>query len=115
MRAEDHARAALAQRRDRRQRRADARVVADRAVLQRNVEIDAAEHAPARDLQRIQASRQLHKTLVIRSTSRLEKPHSLSYQEMTLAWRPWTIVSLESKIDENGLPTMSCETISSSV
>ena len=34
---------------------------------------------------------------------------------MTLAWRPCAIVSLESKIDEYGLPTMSCETISSSV
>ena len=52
---------------------------------------------------------------MIRSTSRFEKPHSLSYQEMTLAWRPWAIVSFESKIDEYGLPTMSCETISSSV
>ena len=90
VRAQDHARAALAQQRDRRQRRADARVVRDRAVLQRHVEVDAAEHPPAGDLQRIQAARQRagHRTLVIRSTSRFEKPHSLSYQEMTLAWRP---------------------------
>ena len=44
-----------------------------------------------------------HRTFVIRSTSRLEKPHSLSYQEMTLAWRPCAIVSLESKIDEYGV------------
>ncbi len=105
VRAEDHARAGLAQRRDRRQRRADARVVADHAVLDRDVEVDAAEHAPAGELQRVQAARERagHRTLVIRSTSRFEKPHSLSYQEMTLAWRPCAIVSLESKIDENGI------------
>ena len=108
---------ALAQRDDRRQRRADARVVRDRPVVQRHVEVDAAEHPAAGDLQRIQAAREGagHRYLVIRSTSRFEKPHSLSYQEMTFAWRPCAIVSFESKIDEYGLPTMSCETISSSV
>ena len=40
----------LAQVLDRRQRRADARVVGDRAVLERDVEVDADEHAPAVDL-----------------------------------------------------------------
>ncbi len=86
-------------------------------VVQRHVEVDAAEHPAAGDLQRIQTAREGagHRYLVIRSTRRFEKPHSLSYQEMTFAWRPWAIVSFESKIDEYGLPTMSCETISSSV
>ena len=55
-------------------------------------------------------------TLAARSTSRLEYPHSLSYQATTLTSVPSiTLVSPESKIDENGEPTMSLETIGSAV
>jgi len=49
------------------------------------------------------------------STTRFEKPHSLSYHDATLTWRPMTFVSPASKIDEAGSPTMSVETIGSSV
>ncbi|SII01402.1 Uncharacterised protein [Mycobacteroides abscessus subsp. abscessus] len=48
------------------------------------------------------------------STTRLEKPHSLSYQATTLTLRPSTRVSSASKIDEAGCPTMSEETTGSS-
>ena len=47
---EDQGRAPLAQQLDRRQRRPDSRVVGDPAVLQRDVEVDPDEHAPAGDL-----------------------------------------------------------------
>ena len=49
--AQDHRRARVEQVLDRRQRRADARVVGDRAVLDRHVEVDAHEHALARDVE----------------------------------------------------------------
>ena len=47
VRAEDQPRAALEQQLDRGQRRADARVVGDLAVLERHVEVDPGEHALA--------------------------------------------------------------------
>ena len=50
VRAEDQRGAALAQQLDRRQGGADAGVVADPPVDKRNVEVDADEHAPPRDL-----------------------------------------------------------------
>ena len=49
------------------------------------------------------------------STRRLEKPHSLSYQEKILTWLPITLVSWASKIAECASPSMSLETIGSSV
>ncbi len=50
-----------------------------------------------------------------RSLTRFEKPHSLSYQEKTLARLPsTTLVSGASTIDECGLPRKSIETSSSS-
>ncbi len=48
------------------------------------------------------------------SMTRLENPHSLSYQPTTLMWRPSTRVRAESKTDEAGLPVMSEDTSSSS-
>ena len=114
VRAEHDPRVALAQRTDRRQRGTDARVVADHAVRERDVEVDPAEHPTASDLELIDPA-QRHRTFVTRSTRRFEKPHSLSYQLTTLAVRPCTIVSCASKIDEYGEPTMSAETIGSSV
>jgi hypothetical protein len=56
VRRQDDAGAAPAQRLDRRQRRADARVVGDRAVLQRYVEVHAHEHAPSLDLDVVEPS-----------------------------------------------------------
>src|SRR4051812_30409870 len=44
------------------------------------------------------------------STTRLEKPHSLSYQATTFTCRPSTRVSSESKMDDAGLPVMSDDT-----
>lgn len=44
------------------------------------------------------------------STSRFEKPHSLSYHAKTLTWSPATSVRGASKIAEWGSPTMSAET-----
>ena len=52
VRGEDHARGARLERViDRGQRLADARVVADDAALERDVEVDADEHAPALELE----------------------------------------------------------------
>ena len=49
-----------------------------------------------------------------RSTTRLEYPHSLSYQEITLTrFPPSTWSTPASKIEECGFPMMSVETIGS--
>ena len=53
MRGEDDARAVLARVAHRRQRRRDARRVGDRAVLQRDVEVDADEDALAGEVELI--------------------------------------------------------------
>ena len=89
----------------------DAGGVGDLAVLHRHVEIDAHEHAPAlhvgvveaakRHGRKAQPSAGLPATAV--SSMRLEKPHSLSYHDITrtsvpsitLVWSMW-------KIDERG-------------
>ena len=93
----DHARTALDQVLDGRERLADPGIVDDTAVLDRDVEVDADQHALARDvevanrgfLERAaqadvgsQFSRSPMNTA--RSTTRQEYPHSLSYQEKTL-------------------------------
>ena len=81
---------------ERRERRADAHVVGDPALLERHVEV-ARERGPAwpdrsprsssvrRRTRRSQASRRRGAT---RSTSRFEYPHSLSYQPMTFTRLP---------------------------
>ena len=56
----------------------------------------------------------------LRSTSRFEKPHSLSYQPNVLTSVNSSLtgmirVSPESKVHEAGEPTMSLETMGSSV
>ena len=56
-----------------------------------------------------------HSRRSIRSTSRHEYPHSLSYQPITLTMVPCAIVERPSMMQEYGLPTMSDETIGSSV
>ncbi len=71
----------------------------DLAVRQGHVQVDPAEHAPALHVKGLDRARQPHSSAQS-STRRWEKPHSLSYQETTLAMRPRVIVSLESKIDE---------------
>ena len=118
VRDEHQARAARAQLLDRRQGGANARVVGDLRrpslrVLERDVEVHAHEHPPARDVEVVDAS---HRIFWIRSTRRFEYPHSLSYQATTFTIVPsMTAVSLPSTIEENGERTMSVETISSSV
>src|SRR5256714_6857318 len=126
---QDHAGTALEQVLDGRERLADAGVVDDAAILDRDVEVDADQHALARDvevanrgfLERAaqadvgsQFSRSPMNTA--RSTTRQEYPHSLSYQENTLPCRsPMTMVSGASTMDELELPLKSLETSSSSV
>ena len=56
----DLRRAALEQQLQRRQRRADARVVGDRAVLQRDVEVGADQHGLARDVGVADGARHAH-------------------------------------------------------
>src|SRR5690625_2477501 len=54
-------------------------------------------------------------TSLAASTRRLEKPHSLSYQPTILTVLPKAMVRLESKVHEGAVPTMSEDTIGSSV
>src|SRR4030088_1669031 len=100
MRDQDHARASLEQVLDGRDRLPNPGIVDDPAVLDRDVEVDAYQDALARNvdvtngglLQRSadrmcrlvggQFSRSPMNT--VRSTTRQEYPHSLSYQEKTL-------------------------------
>jgi len=114
VRHQDHARTPFDQVLDGRDRLSDPGIVDDPAALERDVEIDANQHALAGDvdvanrgfLQRAaqrdvgsQFSRSPMNT--VRSTTRQEYPHSLSYQAKTLPWRsPTTIVSGASTIDE---------------
>ena len=97
-----------------RNRLADPGIVDDPAVLHRDVEIDADQHALPGDVHvadgdflqrpadrgvRGQFSRSPMNT--VRSTTRHEYPHSLSYQLKTLPWRsPITMVNGASTIDE---------------
>jgi hypothetical protein len=62
-------RAAPAQRLDGRQRRADAGVVGDPAILERDVEVDAQQDATALDVEVVERP---HSTFWSRSTQRLE-------------------------------------------
>ena len=105
MTAHDDDRPVLSQRRDRRHGGRDAKVVLDLAVAQRHVEVDPHEHArPAPHVEVVEC-RELHAvtaaprssrypTKATMSTSRLEYPHSLSYQPRILTMLPFDIVSM---------------------
>src|SRR5580765_3561454 len=56
-----------------------------------------------------------YSSLGMRSTSRHEYPHSLSYQPITFTCLPCAIVERPSMMHELGLPTTSDDTIGSSV
>ena len=84
------------------ERSLDTRVVRDAAVLERDVEIGADENAPARNVRSTDGTGRVDqgRSFPIRSTSRHEYPHSLSYQPNTLTVLPCTIVSSLSKMQE---------------
>ncbi len=101
---------------ERRQRRADARVVGDPAVLERDVQVGADEHDLPLDVSLPHGARPVvQSTFPIRSTNRQEYPHSLSYQPKIFTIEPFTIVSSVSKTHEYGERWMSVETIGSSM
>ena len=125
MRQQQHDRALVAQFGDGRHRGAQPRVVADRAVLHRHVQIDAHQHPLAGQVVRqvvegFEAGRhRLRSSLAIApavSTMRFEKPHSLSYQLTTRTSLPSiTAVSRLSTVELAGLWLRSIETSGSSV
>jgi hypothetical protein len=102
--------------------RSNARVVRDLAVFERDVEIHADEDALVLDRQLADRenafevvragaghdgcgseAQSFEETSCESSIIRFEKPHSLSYQEKTLAnLSPMTWVIVASKIDERG-------------
>src|SRR5207248_1677202 len=111
----DHHRGALLERvPDRRHRGADARVVGDAAILERHVQIRADEYPFAAQVH-VGHALELHRhyfasatptsaKATATSSMRLEKPHSLSYQEYTLTRVPSdTLVIVASKIELAGL------------
>ena len=108
VRGEDDLGAAPHRMHDGGQRRANAGVVLYIAVLvERDVEVDAHEEPLALDGQLFdRADHSLPATISATSTMRLEKPHSLSYQAKTFTNLPSspTMVCVESKIEEAGLP-----------
>jgi hypothetical protein len=111
-----HGRAAVEQLAERGQRGADPRVVAHACAVERDVQIRAEEDAAALGLAEILEGRERHRdraTISTRSTSRLEYPHSLSYQPSTFTTLAIAIVASESNVQEAGEPTMSVETIGS--
>src|ERR687888_414011 len=82
---------------DRGERGADPRVVRDRAVLDRDVEVDAYQHAPSLQIEILDAPfgdySAFHYSPFVtmwrtRSTQRFEYPHSLSYQASTFTKSP---------------------------
>jgi len=73
--------------------------IGDCAVFQRNIQVLANQHALARNIDIIQRANGHYLACIIAtvvSSMRLEKPHSLSYQEQTLTRRPLTLVSVAS-------------------
>jgi hypothetical protein len=105
MTAHDDDRPSVSQRRDRRHRGRDAKVVLDLAVAQRHVEVDPHEDARPAPHVEVLECRELHAvtaaprssrypTKATMSTSRLEYPHSLSYQPRILTMLPFDIVSM---------------------
>ena len=101
---------------ERGERRADARVVGDAAVLERDVQVGADERDLPLDVRLPHGARPVvQSTFPIRSTRRHEYPHSLSYQPKIFTSEPFTIVSSVSKMHEYGERWMSVETIGSSM
>src|SRR5581483_5337562 len=103
---------------ERRQAGPDPGVVRDRSLGEGHVVVDANEDALPRDVAEVLEPAQPHSRLATsstRSTSRLEYPHSLSYQPITLATLPMTIVDAASNVHDACDPTMSVDTIGSSV
>src|SRR5258706_10873293 len=106
----DHHGGALAERAfDRRRGGADAGVVGDPAVLDRDVEVGADEDALAPQVE-LRHLLELHRgyfacaNATATSSMRLEKPHSLSYHAYTFTRLPSvTLVSVASKIELAGL------------
>ncbi len=101
-------------------RGAHPQVVGDVAVVvQGDVEVVADQDPPAADVGPVDGAELHYESLPptsrARSTSRLEYPHSLSYQPRTFTRLPLAIVDRLSKMVEWGSPTMSEETIGSSV
>src|SRR5262245_44269201 len=117
----DHGRAVVLQPADRRHSGADPEVVRDAAVVQGHVEVRTDEDPPALDGRQVLEQRQaVHSASLgpankVKSTRRLEYPHSLSYQPSTLTRFPRAIVSSLSKMQLWGLVTMSDDTIGTSV
>ena len=114
--------AAVRQLLDHRQAGADTSVVGDLTAafkVERHVQVGPQQDAAPGDVDVIDrahvryASRDA--TSAVRSASRQEKPHSLSYQPNTFTWLPYAIVIEESNVHEAGEPTMSEDTIGSSV
>ena len=129
MREQDHLAALGGDLGDRRRHALDARGVGDHAVVDRHVEVDAHQHAFAFDVDVVERVESAHEpapgalerysSLPIAtavSDMRLEKPHSLSYQDITrtsvpsitLVWSMW-------KIEECGSWLKSIETLGASV
>ncbi len=103
MRADDDVSSAgVEQMAQRQERSLDPRVVRDASVLERHVEVGADENALVRDVRGADGTRYVPqgRSFPIRSTSRHEYPHSLSYQPNTLTVLPCTIVSSLSKMHE---------------
>src|SRR6267142_1602663 len=103
---------------NRRQRLPDAEIVCNDAVFNRNVQIRAQQDALSLDVDVVERSQphyNLEPISFTRSTSRFEYPHSLSYQPSTFTWSPSAMVESPSRMHECGSPTMSLETIGSSV
>ena len=93
---------------ERRHARSDPGVVGDHAVGERDVQIQADEDAPSRDVAEVVERSEAHRpyserpTRSTRSTRRFEYPHSLSYQPTTLATLPMTMVAAASKVHDAG-------------
>ena len=127
MREQDHLGALVGELGDRRRHALDAGRVGDHAVFRRHVEVGAHEHALALHVGMVEGSKRGHGPSRRRrqislpiatavSAMRLEKPHSLSYHDITrtnvpsitLVWSMW-------KIEECGSWLKSSETLGSSV
>src|SRR5262249_31492561 len=125
MRQQNHLAALVGDLRDRRSRALKPRQVADLAVLHRDIEVDPEQHVLAPQVGLIECAKGGHDRISVQmslpiatavSAMRLEKPHSLSYQDitrtsvpsMTLVWSMW-------KLDEGASWLKSIETFGRSV
>src|SRR6478609_6381083 len=123
MRKQDDLGAGVGQLGDRGRGALDAGCVGDDAVLDRHVEVDAQQDALARNIDAVERPERSHGRLeafgvynslpiaTAVSAMRLEKPHSLSYQESTRTSVPFcTLVWSKAKVDECGSWLKSIET-----